>query len=142
MRDVALQLGIDIERRTTRGRSCPRCGGKIIPSRRAVYQSTGDPNAIFPSWQCERCGYEELVSKPVKAAPKHGAKAAENKVATAQKSASGVVAAGSGASPVMTPDKPPAARAVPSLKDTKGRALPPDVNRMMAVMKKEVSGEQ
>jgi len=28
---------IDIEKRTTRGRSCPRCGGKIIPSIRAVY---------------------------------------------------------------------------------------------------------
>jgi len=62
MEDVAIQLGIDIDRRTTRGRACPRCGGKIIPSRRAVYQSTGDPNAVFPSWQCERCGYEELVS--------------------------------------------------------------------------------
>ena len=141
MEDVAAQLGIDVERRTTRGRLCPRCGGKIIPSRRAVYQSTGDPAAIFPSWQCERCGYEELVAKPVKAAPKHGAKAAENKAATAQKSASGVVSAGSGASPVMTPDKPPAARAVPALKDTKGRALPHDVNRMMAEMNKERTTE-
>jgi len=142
MEDVAIQLGIDVERRTTRGRSCPRCGGKIIPSRRAVYQSTGDPNAVFPAWQCERCGYEELIAKPIKAAPKHGAKAAENKAATAQKSASGVVTAGSGASPAMTPDKPPAARAVPALKDRKGRALPPDVNRIMAEMNKEVSGEQ
>ncbi len=53
-------LPIDVERRTTRGRSCPNCGGKIIPSDRAVYQSTGDPNAVFPVWQCERCGYEEL----------------------------------------------------------------------------------
>ncbi|HYX27221.1 MAG TPA: hypothetical protein VE863_01545 [Pyrinomonadaceae bacterium] len=142
MEDVALQLGIDIERRTTRGRSCPRCGGKIIPSRRAVYQSTGDPAAIFPSWQCERCGYEELIAKPIKSAPKHGAKAAEDKAATTQKSSTGVVAAGSGASPVMTPDKPPAARALPALKDQKGRALPPDVNRMMAEMNKKVSGEQ
>jgi DNA-directed RNA polymerase subunit RPC12/RpoP len=141
MEDVAIRLGIDIERRTTRGRSCPRCGGKIIPSRRAVYQSSGDPEAIFPSWQCERCGYEELVSKPVKAAPKHGAKAAENKAATAQKSPTGVVSAGSGATPVMTPDKPPAARAVPALKDSKGRALPHDVNRMMSIMNKEVGGE-
>src|SRR4030095_5913362 len=119
-------LRIDGEKRTTRGRVCPRCGGKIIPSRRAVYQSTGDPNAVFPAWQCERCGYEELISRPIKAAAKHGAKAAENKAATAQKSDSGVVSAGSGASPVMTPGKPPAARAVPALKDAKGRALPPD----------------
>src|ERR1051326_3219561 len=139
MEDVALRLGIDVERRTTRGRLCPRCGGKIIPSRRAVYQSTGDPTAIFPSWQCERCGYEELIAKPVKAAPKHGVKAGENKTATAQKTASGVVSAGSGASPVAVPDKPPAARAVPALKDRKGRALPPDVNRMVAEMKREVS---
>ena len=54
---------IDVEKRTTRGRSCPRCGGKIIPSNRAVYQSTGDPNDVFPVWQCERCGYEEVGEK-------------------------------------------------------------------------------
>ena len=142
MEDVAIKLGIDIDRRTTRGRACPRCGGKIIPSRRAVYQSTGDPNAIFPSWQCERCGYEELVDKPIKAAPKHAAKAAENKAATAQKSPAGVVSAGSSAAPVMTPDKPPATRAVPALKDTKGRALPPDVNRMMDEMTRTDRGQQ
>jgi predicted nucleic-acid-binding Zn-ribbon protein len=58
--DIA--LAIDVEKRTTRGRSCPRCGGKIIPSDRAVYQS-GDPNEIFPVWQCERCGYEEISEK-------------------------------------------------------------------------------
>jgi len=56
-------LPIDVEKRTTRGRACPRCGGKIIPSNRAVYQSTGDPNDVFPVWQCERCGYEELSEK-------------------------------------------------------------------------------
>jgi ribosomal protein S27AE len=61
----------DIEKRTTRGRACPRCGGKIIPSQRAVYQSTGDPNAVFPVWQCERCGYEELAERPEKPAKKH-----------------------------------------------------------------------
>ena len=57
-------LAIDVERRTTRGRACPNCGGKIIPSDRAVYQSTGDPNAVFAIWQCERCGYEEMSEKP------------------------------------------------------------------------------
>ncbi len=57
-------LAIDIETRTTRGRACPRCGGKIIPSDRAVYQSTGDPNAVFAIWQCERCGYEEMSERP------------------------------------------------------------------------------
>jgi len=60
-------LRIDVEKRTTRGRVCPICGGKIIPSDRAVYQSTGDPTAVFAVWQCERCGYEEMSerAKPV-----------------------------------------------------------------------------
>ncbi len=55
---------VDVERRTIRGRVCPACGGKIIPSDRAVYQSTADPNDLFPAWQCERCGYEEISDKP------------------------------------------------------------------------------
>jgi hypothetical protein len=135
MEDVALQLGIDVERRTTRGRVCPRCGGKIIPSRRAVYQS-GDPNEVFPAWQCEKCGYEELVSRPVKAAPKHGAKPAEKKPATAAASS------GPGTSGVTTSQKAPAMRATPSMKDRKGRELPADVVRMLTEMNKEVGGEQ
>ncbi|MFN2577292.1 MAG: hypothetical protein ABR607_06325 [Pyrinomonadaceae bacterium] len=136
MEDLALQLKIDVERRTTRGRSCPRCGGKIIPSIRAVYQSAGDPNAVFPAWQCERCGYEELNAQPIKPAAKHAPPAAANKAAAAQNSSSGVIAAGGGGSPLANPQKPPAARAVPALKDRKGRALPPDVNRMVAEMKR------
>jgi DNA-directed RNA polymerase subunit RPC12/RpoP len=71
MADVAEKLQIDIERRTTRGRVCPVCGGKIIPARRAVYESKADPDAVFPLWQCERCGYEELSQKPDKPAKKH-----------------------------------------------------------------------
>ncbi len=63
------EFNVDIERETIRGRVCPRCGGKIIPSNQAVYQSAGDPNAVFPAWQCERCGYTEVVEKP-KPAPK------------------------------------------------------------------------
>ena len=137
MEDVALQLGIDVERRTTRGRFCPRCGGKIIPSPRAVYQSTGDPNEVFPAWQCERCGYEELVARPVKAAPKHGAKPAEKKPATAASSAAGT-------SGVAAPQKAPATRAAPSMKDRKGRELPSDVVRMLTEMNrtKAVSSKQ
>ena len=134
MADLAEQLRIDIDRRTTRGRACPRCGGKIIPSRRAVYQSTGDPNAVFPAWQCERCGYEELLARPV-VAPKHGAapaKTANQKAAAATSSTPAAAAA----------PKVPALRAVPALKDRKGRPLPPDVNRMMAEMNREVNGEQ
>jgi ribosomal protein S27AE len=57
-------LRIDVEKRTTRGRVCPRCGGKIIPSDRAIYQSTASPADVFPIWQCERCGYEEMSVKP------------------------------------------------------------------------------
>jgi ribosomal protein S27AE len=53
-------LALDVEKRTTRGRFCPRCGGKIIPSNRAVYQSGADPTGSFPLWECERCGYEEV----------------------------------------------------------------------------------
>jgi DNA-directed RNA polymerase subunit M/transcription elongation factor TFIIS len=129
MEDRAQELGIDIERRTTRGRSCPRCGGKIIPSRRAVYQSSGDPNAVFPAWQCERCGYEELIARPIKATAKHGA--AASKPAAAAREASpgtpGTVRAGAS-------EKPPATRATPAMKDRKGRALPPDVIRMITEM--------
>jgi DNA-directed RNA polymerase subunit M/transcription elongation factor TFIIS len=137
MEDVAQQLGIDVVRRTTRGRVCPRCGGKIIPSRRAVYQSTADPNDVFPAWQCEKCGYEELVARPVKAAPKHGAaaKPAEKKATTAGSSAAGT-------SGVATTQKVPAMRATPSMKDRRGRELPADVVRMMTEMNKEAGGEQ
>lgn len=60
--DNPLALNIDV--RTTRGRSCPQCGGKIIPSDRAVYQNTSDPNAVFAVWQCEKCGYEEMSERP------------------------------------------------------------------------------
>ena len=56
-------LRIDVEKRTTRGRVCPRCGGKIIPSDRAVYQNAADPSGAYPIWQCERCGYEEMSER-------------------------------------------------------------------------------
>ena len=137
MEDVALQLGIDVERNTTRGRVCPRCGGKIIPSRRAVYQSTGDPNDVFPAWQCERCGYEELVARPIKAAPKHGAaaKPTEKKPPAAASSAIGT--SGAVASP-----KAPAMRATPSMKDRKGRELPADVVRMLTEMNRTEGSKQ
>jgi len=131
--DLAQQLRIDVERRTTRGRSCPRCGGKIIPSRRAVYQSTGDPEAVFPAWQCERCGYEELIARPVKAAPGHGAAAGDGKTAAARKPSA--VTTSSSQSPDIGALKTTAGKAVPALKDRLGRPLPPDVNRMLAQMK-------
>jgi DNA-directed RNA polymerase subunit RPC12/RpoP len=60
---------LDVSRQTTRGRACPNCGGKIIPSDRAVYQPAAGTTDTFPLWQCERCGYEEMGQKP-KAPPK------------------------------------------------------------------------
>lgn len=73
-----LQPAVDIEKQTIRGRACPKCGGKIIPSNRAVYQSATDPTDVFPLWECERCGYKEISEKkapPPKPAhaPKKGA---------------------------------------------------------------------
>ena len=64
---------LDVEKQSIRGRACPVCGGKIIPSDRAIYQSAGDPSGVFPVWQCERCGYEKLSEKPPppKAPPAH-----------------------------------------------------------------------
>ena len=62
------ELVLDTTKQSIRGRSCPQCGGKIIPSNRAVYQGTGDASEVFLSWQCERCGYEEVYEprKPEK----------------------------------------------------------------------------
>lgn len=67
---------LDVDKQSIRGRACPVCGGKIIPSLRAVYQSPADPSAVFPLWQCERCGYEELSAPPraAPAKPAHGPK--------------------------------------------------------------------
>jgi len=62
---------LDVEKQSIRGRACPNCGGKIIPSDRAVYQSATDPTAIFPIWQCERCGYEEMSEKSSVTKPAH-----------------------------------------------------------------------
>jgi ribosomal protein S27AE len=69
------EIVLNLERQSIRGRACPRCGGKIIPSNQAVYQSTGAPEEVMPLWQCERCGYLEIAEKP-RAAPKHAPKPA------------------------------------------------------------------
>lgn len=63
------ELALEIETKSIRGRACPICGGKIIPSDRAVYESKASPNDVYPMWQCERCGYEQMS---VKQAPKKG----------------------------------------------------------------------
>lgn len=100
-------LSIDVEKRTTRGRACPRCGGKIIPSNRAVYQAV-NPDDSFPIWQCERCGYEEMVGKKTpatKALPPATQPAGQPVVA-------------------KTTPQPP-------MLDARGRALPADVQALM-----------
>jgi len=99
-------LSIDVEKRTTRGRACPRCGGKIIPSNRAVYQAA-NPDDAFPIWQCERCGYEEMVGK----------KAPATKALP----------------PAKKPEQPVVVktRTQAPMLDAKGRALPADVQALM-----------
>jgi DNA-directed RNA polymerase subunit RPC12/RpoP len=99
-------LGLDVEKRTTRGRACPRCGGKIIPSIRAVYQAS-NPDDSFPIWQCERCGYEEMTGKRAPATKALPPAATTNQPALAK----------------------PKSQA-PML-DAKGRALPADVRALL-----------
>jgi hypothetical protein len=69
------EIVLNLDRQSIRGRACPMCGGKIIPSDQAVYQSTGSPDDLMPLWQCERCGHLE-ISEKAKAAPKHAPKPA------------------------------------------------------------------
>ena len=57
----------DNSREAMRGRACPRCGGKIIPSLRAVYEDKANPDSVFPLWECERCGYGEVSAAPAPA---------------------------------------------------------------------------
>ena len=111
---------IDVEKRTTRGRACPRCGGKIIPGIRAVYQAA-DPEDSFSVWQCERCGYEEMVAKKSPATKAHapkGAPAASTSMQVAQ------------AKPAPKP-----------MLDSRGRALPPDVRAILQKLGKSESKE-
>ena len=63
----------DNSRASIRGRACPQCGGKIIPSDRAVYEDKANPQAVFPLWECERCGYAKMSEPPAPAKkPAHG----------------------------------------------------------------------
>ena len=70
-------LALNNDQQSIRRRACPQCGGKIIPSDRALYESKADPAAVFPLWQCERCGYEQMSERtqaPPKSAPHAGKK--------------------------------------------------------------------
>ncbi|MDT4967485.1 MAG: hypothetical protein QOJ64_2222 [Acidobacteriota bacterium] len=65
------ELALEVETQSVRGRACPVCGGKIIPSDRAVYESKANPSDVYPMWQCERCGYEQMSQKRTPAKGKH-----------------------------------------------------------------------
>jgi hypothetical protein len=122
--------GVDVAVNTIRGRACPVCGGKIIPSNRAVYQSAGDPSEVFSLWECERCGFAERYEKPEEPKKLHGATA---KALTGEKAtgAGGVAtkALQPGGATGTQPKTRPAGRAATR------RAMPPDVRKMLEVMK-------
>ncbi|HEX7998058.1 MAG TPA: hypothetical protein VF528_06680 [Pyrinomonadaceae bacterium] len=113
------ELVLEIEKQSIRGRACPRCGGKIIPSDRAVYQSTGNASDVFPLWQCERCGYAQLSAK-AEEAPKHGKAAPARKESTASDATT-----------------PTTAASAAFLHDAKGRRLPRDVQMVLERMPKQ-----
>lgn len=117
-------LALDVATRTTRGRACPRCGGKIIPSDRAVYQSTSDPDAVFPVWQCERCGYEEMSK--AKTAGRAKGEQAKPKLAGAA---------------VASPGPAERKALAPSLLDAQGRAYPPDVVQLLERLKQSARND-
>jgi hypothetical protein len=122
MSDQELEPILDVETRSIRGRACPRCGGKIIPSNTAVFQGQGDPSALFISWQCERCGHLEVFEKPVAAVAGKHAKAGTG--AKAVPPASNGSALGDGtarSSPVVA-------------SDSKSSDLPPDVIKLLEII--------
>ena len=125
---VENEFGVDVAVRTIRGRACPICRGKIIPSNRAVYLSSGDPTEVFPLWECERCGFSETFQKPDE--PKKG------HAATPKALASGDKAAGSAAAshtPIAVGKSAQHADGPPTFPTVK-RAVPPDVEKMLEVM--------
>lgn len=125
---VENEFGVDVAVRTIRGRACPICGGKIIPSNRAVYQSAGDPSEVFPLWECERCGFSERFEPPED--PKKPHAVATKALAGGDKVAG--VAAMKASPSVVTPATRNDER-VSRLAVAK-RAVPPDVEKMLDVM--------
>lgn len=125
---VENEFGVDVAVRTIRGRACPICAGKIIPSNRAVYLSVGDPSEVFPLWECERCGFSEKFEKPEEPKKLHG---------TATKAL-----AGGEKTPAGTESRTQSSTAVPSKaavikassRSAVKRAVPPDVEKMLEVM--------
>jgi ribosomal protein S27AE len=122
----AEELVLDIEKQSIRGRACPRCGGKIIPSNRAVYQSTAGAGEAFPLWQCERCGYEQLSARAVEAV-KPGKESHAAKAIPAKDSSAANAPANATAATTTT---------TAHMRDARGRALPRDVQMLLERMPK------
>lgn len=123
---VENEFGVDVAVRTIRGRACPICAGKIIPSNRAVYQSVGDPSEVFSLWECERCGFSERFESPEE--PKKVKAAAPKALAAGDGVAGGLTTkSGSIVSPEMSDAKS-------SRRAAAKRAVPPDVEKMLEVM--------
>lgn len=125
---VENEFDVDVAVRTIRGRACPICGGKIIPSNRAVYQSAGDASEVFPLWECERCGFSERFEKPEEPKKVHGA-------------AAKAIGDGGKAAPVAATKTTPSVGAAGTEAGTRTsrpaavkRAIPPDVEKMLEVM--------
>ena len=126
---VENEFGVDVAVNTIRGRACPVCGGKIIPSNRAVYQSAGDPSEVFSLWECERCGFSERFEKAEEPKKLHGATA---RAVAGEKAGAGAVASKAlppGGVSGTRPETKAASRAAAR------RAIPPDVKKMLEVMK-------
>ncbi|MBC7911782.1 MAG: hypothetical protein H7Y30_14850 [Pyrinomonadaceae bacterium] len=124
------EFNVDVAVRTIRGRACAVCGGKIIPSNRAVYQSAGDPTEVFALWECERCGYSERFERPQEPKKVHGAAAAK------ALPGAGGVAKGTAVAKAqsVTTSAQPEAKATG--RGAAKRAMPHDVKKMLEVMRR------
>jgi predicted RNA-binding Zn-ribbon protein involved in translation (DUF1610 family) len=118
MTDQDPNISLDIEHKSVRGRACPACGGKIIPSNTAVFQTQGNPEATYVSWQCERCGRLEVFERSLPAVAKHAKPAPAVSARNAESAGNGSVG--------RTSD--PA---------SKRGDLPPDVKKLLEIMNSE-----
>jgi RNase P subunit RPR2 len=119
MTDQDPNITLDIEHKSVRGRACPACGGKIIPSNTAVFQTQGNPEATYVSWQCERCGRQEVFERSQPAATKHAKPASALSARTTESAGNGAVGRKSETAASKRGD------------------LPPDVRKLLEIMNSE-----
>ena len=132
------EFNVDVAVRTIRGRACPVCGGKIIPSNRAVYQSAGDPTEVYALWECERCGHSEKFEKPLESKKVHGAPAAKALPGGQERTAPPSVQAGTvGDATSPSAGTPVRVESGRKARAAARRAMPPDVKKMLEVMKRQ-----